>query len=169
MASDSSQRRKVKDINKFLNNKKGIEVTLIDYKRDLYEAVFHGPEDSLYEDGVWRIRVHVPLDYPNKPPLLLFKEKIFHPNIPESVRAWLMVQGWNYKYDILYLFEKFLPQLLRHPNPERPINHKAAELLRHNKEEFDRTVRRYCFSLGKRADVTGSDGGIGSSSQHRNP
>ncbi|KAI9108824.1 hypothetical protein K1719_020129 [Acacia pycnantha] len=165
-----SRRRKDIDIKKFLNNKKGIEVMLIDFKHDLYEVVYHGPEDSLYKDGVWRIRVHIPFNYPDKPPLLFFMDEIFHPNIPESVSKFLDVpsEAWRETYDIEYMFEQFLPQLLRHPNPERPINHKAAELLKHNKEKLDRTVRRYCLSLGKRADVTASEGGI-ESSQHRNP
>ncbi|KAK4264470.1 hypothetical protein QN277_025641 [Acacia crassicarpa] len=183
--------RRRKDINKFLYERKSIKAMQLYCVYELFEVVYHGPEDSLYKDGVWRIGVVIPNNYPKKPPILFFLDKIFHPNIPEAVPRRLDVpyEAWRESYDIVYVFERFLPQLLRHPNPERPINHEAADLLKHNREEFDRTVRRYVLSVGKRpidvtgsegeisvvkrpkmpGDVTGSEVKIGSSSQHGNP
>jgi ubiquitin-conjugating enzyme E2 G1 len=47
----------------------------------LWNIVFEGPEDSLYEGGYFKAQLKFPEDYPNNPPLMTFKTKMWHPNI----------------------------------------------------------------------------------------
>lgn len=43
------------------------------------------PESAPYSKGAFRIEITFPAEYPFKPPKILFKTKIYHPNIDEKV------------------------------------------------------------------------------------
>jgi len=44
-------------------------------------------------------------------------------------------------YDMLNIFEVFLPQLLRYPNPTDPLNGEAAALLMREPKSYDAKVK----------------------------
>jgi ubiquitin-conjugating enzyme E2 H len=46
-------------------------------------------------------------------------------------------------FDMVNIFESFLPQLLRYPNPNDPLNGEAAALLNRRVEDYDARVREY--------------------------
>jgi ubiquitin-conjugating enzyme E2 G1 len=39
-----------------------------------------GPPDTLYEGGFFSAKIDFPPDFPNSPPTMTFKTKIWHPN-----------------------------------------------------------------------------------------
>ena len=43
--------------------------------------------------------------------------------------------------DMINIFEVFLPQLLRYPNPNDPLNGEAAALLMRHPKEYDGKVK----------------------------
>ena len=49
--------------------------------------------------------------------------------------------------DMVNVFESFLPQLLRYPNPNDPLNGEAASLLMRNPKEYDAKVKGACSAL----------------------
>ena len=41
----------------------------------------NGPKGSLYEGGNYLINIHVPNDWPFRPPIIKFLTNIWHPNV----------------------------------------------------------------------------------------
>jgi ubiquitin-conjugating enzyme E2 H len=50
-------------------------------------------------------------------------------------------QTWSPMFDLINIFESFLPQLLRYPNPTDPLNGEAAALLLREPNSYDAKVR----------------------------
>lgn len=46
--------------------------------------------------------------------------------------------------DMINIFEVFLPQLLRYPNPNDPLNGEAAALLMRHPKEYEAKVKGEC-------------------------
>ena len=53
-------------------------------------------------------------------------------------------------YDMINIFESFLPQLLRYPNPSDPLNGDAAQILMRDQNAYNEKVKgtsTYTFLL----------------------
>ena len=50
-------------------------------------------------------------------------------------------QTWSPMFDMINIFEVFLPQLLRYPNPTDPLNGEAAALLMREPKNYDAKVK----------------------------
>ena len=48
-----------------------------------------GPADTVYEGGVFKAELFLPEEYPMTPPKVLFRTKIYHPNIDKLGRICL--------------------------------------------------------------------------------
>lgn len=46
-----------------------------------------GPSGTPYSEGLWRLQLRIPEDYPKSPPKAYFKTRIWHPNVEESTGA----------------------------------------------------------------------------------
>ncbi|KAI8048549.1 ubiquitin-conjugating enzyme/RWD-like protein [Syncephalis plumigaleata] len=141
----SSPRRRIEtDVMKLLMS--NYEVTLVNDNMQEFYVRFHGPSDTPFSDGVWKIHVELPDQYPYKSPSIGFMNKIFHPNIDElsgSVCLDVINQTWSPMFDMINIFEVFLPQLLRYPNPTDPLNGEAAALLMREPDNYNRKVKEY--------------------------
>jgi len=122
------------------------EVTLVNDNMQEFYVRFKGPEETPFSGGNWKIHVEIPDQYPYKSPSIGFVNRIFHPNIDElsgSVCLDVINQTWSPMYDMVNIFEVFLPQLLRYPNPTDPLNGEAAALMMREPKAYEVKVKEY--------------------------
>ncbi|CDF36418.1 unnamed protein product [Chondrus crispus] len=116
---------------------------------------FHGPKQTPYEGGVWKVHVELPENYPYKSPSIGFINRLYHPNVDEmsgSVCLDVINQTWSPMYDLTNIFEVFLPQLLTYPNPTDPLNGEAAALQMREPDRYKQKVREYVQRYAKPED-----------------
>ena len=97
-----------------------------------------------YEGGTWKLHVELPESYPYKSPSIGFVNRIFHPNVDEaagSVCLDVINQTWSPMFDLVNVFDVFLPQLLLYPNPTDPLNGEAAALMMRNPSQYAQRIR----------------------------
>jgi len=141
----SPTRRRDMDIMKLMMSDFDVRLKNDDSPNEFY-VKFHGPKNSVYETGIWKIHVTLPANYPYRSPSIGFMNRIYHPNIDEtsgSVCLDVINQTWSPMFELLNIFNVFLPQLLMYSNPGDPLNGEAASLLLSNKEDYEKKVRDY--------------------------
>jgi len=141
----SSPRRRIEqDVMKLMM--RDYEVNLVNDNMQEFYICFRGPKDTPFENGVWKIHVELPDQYPYRSPSIGFMNKIFHPNIDEgsgTVCLDVINQTWSPMFDLTNVIEVFLPQLLTYPNPTDPLNPEAASLMMRDPEGYKRRVQDY--------------------------
>ncbi|XP_022954942.1 ubiquitin-conjugating enzyme E2-23 kDa-like [Cucurbita pepo subsp. pepo] len=150
----SPNKRRDMDVMKLMMS--DYKVEMVDDGLGEFNVEFNGPKESLYEGGVWKIHVELPDAYPYKSPSIGFVNKIYHPNVDElsgSVCLDVINQTWSPMFDLLNVFEVFLPQLLLYPNPSDPLNGDAASLMLKDRNQYDKKVKEYCERYAKRENV----------------
>lgn len=88
--------------------------------------------------------------------------KIYHPNIDEtsgSVCLDVINQTWSPMFDLVNVFEVFLPQLLAYPNPTDPLNGDAASLLMRDPKTYDAKVKDYVKRYASGGGAAGAGAG----------
>ncbi|KAL6544101.1 Ubiquitin-conjugating enzyme E2 4 [Orobanche gracilis] len=121
-----------------------------------FNVEFHGPSESPYQGGVWKVKVELPDAYPYKSPSIGFVNKIYHPNVDEmsgSVCLDVINQTWSPMFDLVNVFEVFLPQLLLYPNASDPLNGEAAALMMRDRSSYEQKVKEYCEKYAKPEDA----------------
>jgi ubiquitin-conjugating enzyme E2 A len=109
-----------------------------------WTGVIFGPEDSIFEGGVFKLTLTFSEEYPNKPPVVKFITKVFHPNFyygDGGVCLDLLQNSWSPIYDVAAVLTS-IQSLLCDPNPNSPANAEAARLYLENRREYNKRVQQ---------------------------
>ncbi|KAJ8141093.1 hypothetical protein OXX80_006602 [Metschnikowia pulcherrima] len=121
----------------------GVSLELVN-ETDLTHLVghFQGPPGTPYENGVFKVDITIPNEYPFKPPVMRFVTKIYHPNISSVTGAIcldILKDAWT---PILTLKSSLisLQSLLQSPEPNDPQDAEVAKHYISNKAGFEDTA-----------------------------
>lgn len=109
-----------------------------------WNIILFGPKDTVYENGKFHININFPNDYPYNPPLVLFKTRIYHPNINENgnICIDILKEEWSPILTINKIIYS-LSSLLSEPNPDDPLVEVIANEILNNKTQFEYKAREY--------------------------
>lgn len=108
----------------------------------LWDCIIFGPENSVWEGGCFKLTMKFTEEYPNKPPEVLMKTKVFHPNfyVDGKICIDILKDQWSPIYDIKSILTS-IQSLLTDPNPSSPANAEAAKLYNDNIQEYNKRVK----------------------------
>ena len=108
----------------------------------VWNVLIKGPKESYYHGKKYNIRVNFTNNYPFDPPKIIFKDKIFHPNIDTkgNICLDLLKESWQPTIPMKTILKSIL-SLLRYPNVDDPLNIDAANIYKKNKEEFKKIIK----------------------------
>ena len=98
-------------------------------------------DKSFWFMGKYTFNVETPKEYPHKPPKVTLETPIYHPNIDRAGavclnilrKDWMPINTMNMVANgLLFLFNE--------PEPEDPLNHEAAKLMRDQPAKFKQNV-----------------------------
>ena len=107
-----------------------------------WEAVILGPDDTPYHEGIFKLNISIPSNYPFKPPSVIFTTKIYHPNINSSGNICLDIlkTHWSPALTIMKVLLSIC-SLLSDPNPSDPLVPEIANQLKTDFQLYIKTAR----------------------------
>ena len=104
-----------------------------------------GPKATPYENGIFRVKLEIPFNFPNNPPKGYFLTKIFHPNISEKGEICVntLKKDWNPKEWSLSNLFQVIKCLLIFPFPESALNEEAGKLFMEDYNEYSKIAKLY--------------------------
>lgn len=115
-------------------------------KDDLFHwnAILHGPRDSPYEGGMFKLDIHFPTDYPFKPPKVSFLTRIYHPNINSngSICLDILRTQWSPALTISKVLLS-ISSMLCDPNPDDPLVPEIARLYKSDRKKYNQHAQEW--------------------------
>ncbi|CAL1277163.1 ubiquitin-conjugating enzyme E2 L3-like [Argiope bruennichi] len=103
------------------------------------------PDSAPYNKGAFRIEINFPAEYPFKPPKILFRTKIYHPNIDEKGQVCLpiiSVENWKPATKTDQVIQA-LVALVNEPEPEHPLRTDLAEEYSRDRKKFFKNAEEF--------------------------
>ncbi|XP_055351194.1 ubiquitin-conjugating enzyme E2 A-like [Paramacrobiotus metropolitanus] len=140
--STAARRRLLTDFKKLQEDSPpGVSAAPTENNIMIWNAVIFGPADTPFEDGTFKLVLQFTEEYPNKPPLVRFVSKMFHPNVyaDGGICLDILQNRWSPTYDVAAILTS-IQSLLDEPNPNSPANSLAAQLYQENRREYEKRV-----------------------------
>jgi len=118
-----------------------------------WKVLIFGPNETIFEGGVFECCFTFPNNYPNKPPIFKFITKIPHPNIYPDGKVCISIlhdgvdeygyedisERWNPSHSVNSIIMSII-SILSNPNLESPANLDIAILYRDNYNEYKKMI-----------------------------
>ncbi|GAW80631.1 ubiquitin-conjugating enzyme E2 [Plasmodium gonderi] len=140
--STFARRRIIQDLNKINKEQnKSFEAAPFSDNIMCCHAIIRGPEDTIWECGIFHLIISFSEEYPVSPPKVKFLSKIFHPNIytDGNICLDILQNQWSPIYDITSLLTS-IQSLLNDPNTSSPANPEAARIFINNRNLYNKRV-----------------------------
>lgn len=150
--------REMKDIAKLKN--KNITIEPKNDNITKYNVIIIGSDDTPYKNGKFNFELRIPPEYPFKPPVVIMKSVIYHPNIKKHQICLDIITGnmWSPAMTIVDVV-RHLVTILEKPSLENPLNYKATAMyckhIEHYKKIASDLTRKFC-----QMDSTESDDAV---------
>lgn len=111
-----------------------------------------GPQDTVYEGGVFPIHIKIKKDYPFEAPDVRFGSEMYHPNVYSSGMICVDVLSSQWMETMnLESTATCLQLLLQEPNCDSPANGTASRAYRNDRRAYNEEVRKLVakFSVAK--------------------
>ena len=96
--------------------------------RDI-RLLMKGAPDSPFEGGLFVLQLFMRKEYPMKPPRVLFRSKIYHPNVDKYGRISLDVTSYKWAPGLtIHHVALSLYIYIQDPNPDYPLDHNVAHV-----------------------------------------
>ncbi|KAI4745729.1 ubiquitin-conjugating enzyme E2 35 [Aureobasidium sp. EXF-12298] len=129
----------------------GIEAVPHEDNLRYFDVKIHGPSQSPYEGGIFKLELFLPDDYPMTPPKIRFLTKIYHPNIDRLGRICLdvlksrtiaIIGNWSPALQIRTILLS-IQALLGAPNPDDPLANDVAQRWKEDQNAAIQTAREW--------------------------
>jgi len=124
-----------------------------------WDILLFGPTDTIFDGGIFNCQLEFPKDYPNKPPIFIFTNNLFHPNIYKDGKVCISIlhegvdqygyehisERWNPSHSANSVLMSFL-SILSEPNFDSPANVDASKLWKENFNEYKKIIYRIIAS-----------------------
>ena len=119
----------------------------------IWEGVLFGPDDSPYSGGVFKVNIQFPVDYPFKPPRVVFNTKIYHPNINKAgfICLDILKNNWSPALTVSKVLLSIL-SMLTDPNPKDPLEPDIATQYTNNRADYEMTAREWTMAYAQNSD-----------------
>ncbi|GMR48923.1 hypothetical protein PMAYCL1PPCAC_19121 [Pristionchus mayeri] len=111
----------------------------------VWDCAIPGKKDTIWEGGLYRIKMMFKDDFPSTPPKCKFEPPLFHPNVYPSGTVCLSLLDENKDWKPSITVRQLLigiQDLLGNPNIEDPAQAEAYQIFCQNRTEYEKRVRR---------------------------
>jgi ubiquitin-conjugating enzyme E2 M len=108
-----------------------------------FKATYTPEKDSYWYGGKYEFTITVPDQYPFNPPKVICNTKVYHPNIDLKGNVCLNIlrDDWKPTLNVSTVIAGIY-FLFTDPNPNDPLNHEAAGVMRENLSQFIQNVKK---------------------------
>ena len=113
---------------------------------DIYEWQAHitGPSDTPYAGGTFFLNIHLPKEYPMRPPKVTLQTRIYHCNINQNgvISLDILSDNWTPALSIATILIS-ITSLLSEPNPDNPLVPEISRIYKVDKVQHDQRAKEW--------------------------